>query len=110
MKPRARRAAPPVTIDVESPSPPPAPVMHVRPSPPPPVAPPVVSASGVVVPLPPEAARALERYAEIGAELHTLGRAMLAAAASFVGALEGARAAVEHDARAVTRRRRRRAR
>lgn len=78
-----------------------------------PVAPPLVSASGVVVPLPPEAARVFERYAEIGAELHTLGRAMLAAASSFIGALEGARAVVERDARAVKRRRargRRRAR
>ena len=101
-----RPSSPSPTIVVDSPSPPPAPVMHVRA----PVAPASVSASGVVVPLPPEAARVLERYAEIGAELHTLGRAMLAAASSFVGALEGARAVVEHDARAVTRRRRRRPR
>lgn len=98
-----RRPAPPVVVDVESPSPAPDP-LPVRA----PVAPPVVSASGVVVPIPPEAARVLERYAEIGAELHTLGRAMLAAASSFVGALQGARAEVERDTRALRRRRGRR--
>lgn len=98
-----KKTSAPLTVDVESSSPPPAP-LPVRA----PVAPPTLSASGVVVPLPPEAARTLERYAEIGAELHSLGRAMLAAATSFVGALEGARAVVERDTRAVRRRRSRR--
>ena len=100
----SRKRAAPIVIDVEAEAEPVAPVPERRAI----AAPALVTPTGIVVTLPPDVARTLERYATIGGELADLGRKALDAFAAFAATLETARETVERDTRALRRRRGRR--